>query len=164
MSTNRPFYRNVWFWLLLPIAVCSALMILVFCATFGFNFISQLSSPLLESESITQVALDIQSRLVRKAQVNGSTVFLTYKDGHVVQANFSQDPGTTFEATMRNLGVTSQQLSQASISYANPPQRGKLLPLAGILVLTLLAGGVYFLVLRLRRLGALAAFHSCCVS
>ncbi len=110
MNSNNQWLRNGFVYLL----------ILVTLAALAFNIFQQPRKT--ETVSISQLADDIKAGLVQKVSINGSTVSVTYNDQHQATANLSRNTNSDFISTMKDLGVSSDQLTKAHISYEQQMQ------------------------------------------
>ncbi len=142
MNSNNQWLRNGFVYLL----------ILVTLAAIAFNIFGQQTRQ-TKTVTITQVAQDMQAGLINKTQINGSTVTVTYNDGHTATSNFSRNSGVTFEDTMRSYGVTSDQLIKAGVAYDNPPQWDNVIALLGTILPFVLIGGLFFFLMRQAQTG-----------
>ncbi len=140
MNSNNQWFRNGFVYLL----------ILVTLAALAFNLFQQ---PRQTKEvTVSELAQDIKSGLVKKILVNSPTVTVTYADG-VKTATLDRSSKSSFEETMLNYGVTKDQLLAAGVQYANGAQWDNLIALLGTILPFLLIGGLFFFLMRQAQSG-----------
>jgi cell division protease FtsH len=142
MNPNNQWYRNGLVYLL----------IVVVLAALAYQFFQQPRQT--KQVTISEVATAIKNGDVSKAAINAPSVTITYKsNGQTATAQFSRSPNTTFEDTMRSLGVTQEQLLAANPAYDNPPQWDNIITLLGTILPFLLIGGLFFFLMRQAQSG-----------
>lgn len=91
--------------------------------------------------SLDQVATAAREGKIDSITISGDTLTIKMTDGRLVQA--IAEPNTTPTTMLRNLGVTSQQLSAISLQVVPPPDYGGLFTI----LLIVAPFGVLFLIL-----------------
>jgi cell division protease FtsH len=140
MNSNNQWFRNGFVYLL----------ILVTLAVLAFQLLGQ--KPQTKQVTISELEQDIKSGLVKKAQVNGTSVDVTYADG-VKTVTLDRSSKSSFEETMLNYGVTKDELLAANVQYANSAQWDNVIALLGTILPFLLIGGLFFFLMRQAQSG-----------
>jgi cell division protease FtsH len=141
MNSNNQWFRNGFVYLL----------ILVTLAVLAFQLLGQ--KPQTKQVTISELAQDIKSGLVKKAQVNGTSVDVTYADSVVKTVTLDRSSKSSFEETMLNYGVTKDELLAANVQYANSAQWDNVIALLGTILPFLLIGGLFFFLMRQAQSG-----------
>lgn len=141
MNPNNQWYRNGLVYLL----------IIVTLAALAFNIFQQPRQT--RTVSVSDLATAIKNGEVQKVSINGSTATITYRDQRTATAALSRNPSVSFEQTMRDYGVASDQLVAAGVVNENPPQWDNIIALLGTILPFLLIGGLFFFLMRQAQSG-----------
>jgi cell division protease FtsH len=139
MSSNQ-WFRNGFVYLLILVAL----------AALFFNIFQR--PPQTQTVYISKVAQDIKAGLVKEISVNGPNLTIKYRSSQATTNALISRTGTV-EETLKNLGVTPEEMANVDIVYENPPQWDNIVALLGTILPFLLVGGLFIFLMRQAQSG-----------
>ncbi|HOU24862.1 MAG TPA: AAA family ATPase, partial [Anaerolineae bacterium] len=128
------------------------LLLLAVAALVYFNFVAP--SEELSTVSLNKVANDIRAGTVAKVIISEDDLTITMKQGQVpAKVRARKESGISLTDTLKNLGVTAEELSAVEIVAQGPGLWSDLLPLLGTLLPMLGLGLLMIFMLRQAQSG-----------
>ena len=128
------------------------LLLLAVAALVYFNFVAP--SEELSTVSLNKVANDIRAGTVAKVIISEDDLTITMKQGQVpAKVRARKESGISLTDTLKNLGVTAEELSAVEIVAQGPGFWSDLLPLLGTLLPMLGLGLLMIFMLRQAQSG-----------
>jgi putative membrane protein len=97
--------------------------------------------------SIAQLTEDLQNGRIAQLSIRGTTVDVTYTDGHLARTALSRTADSSFADVMRFYGVGPHQLERVKIQYASPPVWDNVIALFGAVVPLLFIGSLTLVII-----------------
>jgi cell division protease FtsH len=127
------------------------LLILVAVVALFFQFFQQPKQP--NSVPISKIAQSVQAGQIKKIVSNGNTITAYYKEGALQEVAIKANRDASVEETLKNLGVTTDKISQVDIVYENPTQWGDIIGLLSAFLPLIFVGALFFFLMRQAQTG-----------